>query len=415
MSRMDRVALFRIGVVGIPILVILAIYFTPVFAGGVYLFLKALAPLWLPPLLALMLWPLWITFIRSQYTSTIHYRTLELKPGDNTPKTAKPMELVFYSLYYRTDITLWNSLLKGVVRVPWGFEVVAKGGIVRFFVHVPAHHLAAVEGRLRAEYRDVDIDEVRDYSREEHFNPFDQKVLMREYSLTKNDAYPIRTYETDEHAKIRQDTFSDMLEELTSVGDGEEIWGSLMIRPHQRDWGTSWYEYLNPPADTLHLDAHREIQRIVGASGDVRNLPESKQEMVAAIEKALQKPSFDCGLRVVYRAHRSKWNEERAMSIDRLFNRFGDDTLNSFESYDPRASVGWPLSDIFVALPAFDMEYFLKLYRRRAFFTPPYYGRSFILNTEELATLWHLPKVGRASALSRMRGKRLEPPENLPI
>ncbi len=406
----------RIGAIGVPLIVILTIYFAPGVASFVYRVIAAVAPLWLPVLLLFVSWPLWIAFIRSYYVSKIEYVTLELKPGDNTPKTARPMELIFYSLYYRTELTRINAILRGVVRVPWAFEICANQGVVRFYLHLPAHHRLAVEGRIRTEYRDIDIDETRDYSRETHFNPFESRLVMREYTLGKNDAYPLRTYSFHEHAKERRDVFGELLEELSQVGDGEEVWVSLLARPHQRDWGEGVFSLLDVPRDTLHEDAQREIQKLIGFHGDIRQLPQQQQEIVQGIEAALQKPSFDCGLRVLYLARRDKWNDARAASIDHLFDRFGDHTLNAFQAYDPLERIGWPLSDIFHAVPAFDMEYFLKLYRRRTFFSSPYYGRAFILNTEELATMYHLPHLGRASALARSRGSgRLEPPENLPI
>lgn len=412
---MDWRVIARIAVIGIPLLVILTIYFAPALAALVFTVISALAPLWLPALLVVIAWPLWLTAVRSYYVSQIKYITFELKPGDTTPKTARPMELIFYSLYYRTEVTRWNALVKGVVRVPWCFEVHATDGIVRFFIHVPEHHRSAVEGRVRAEYRDIDIDEARDYSREAQFNPFETRLAMREYTLAKNDAYPLKTYAAHEHGKERRDVFNELLEELATVKEGEELWLSIMVRPHQRDWGTGYLDWLEVPHDTLHADAFKEIQKIVGSHGDVRHLPEAQQQLVAGIEAALKKPSFDCGIRAVYIADRARWDDARAESLDHLFDRFGDHTLNSFKAYDPRARVGWPLSDVFAALPALDMEYYLKLYRRRAFFAPPYYGRAFVLNTEELATLYHMPKVGRASALSRSRGTRLAPPDNLPI
>lgn len=412
---MDRAVITRVAIVAVVVAIPVTIYIAPGFAAFIYGLVTGLSPLWLPPVLALLAWPVWLTYIRSQYVSSIPYATLELKPGDNTPKTAKPMELVFYSLYYRTELTRVQTFLFGVTRMPWAFELAATSGTVRFFIHVPVHHRSAVEGRIRAEYRDIDIDEARDYSREAGFDPFRSRIMMREYALTKADPYPLKTYETHEHEKERRDVFGELLEELATVGPEEELWVSLMVRPHQRDWGRSVWDFFGVDRDTLHEDAQREIQEVVGKEGDVRTLPPHKQALITAIEQGLSKPAFDCGLRVLYTAPRDKWVEERAESLDKLFDRFGDETLNSFTPYDPRASVGWPLSEVFSALPALDMEYFLKLYRRRAFFAPPYYGRSFVLNTEELATLWHVPKVSRASALNRSRGKRLEPPDNLPV
>lgn len=405
----------RVGVVGVPLIVVLTIYFAPFVAAFVYDVLKALAPLWLPVVLAFILWPVWLTCIRSWYMSGIRYVTLELKPGDNTPKTARPMELIFYSLYYRTEITRVSALLKGVVRVPWSFDIYASNGTVRFFIHLPEHHRPAVEGRIRTEYRDIDIDEARDYSREAAFNPFESKLVMREYTLQKSDSYPLRTYQSHEHGKERRDVFSELLEDIATVGDRQELWISLMLRPHQRDFPPGYWGFLEVPRDSLHDDAYEQIHKLLGSAGDIRHLPQTQQELVTGIENALKKPSFDCGLRAVYLAHRDVFDEERAKSLDTLFDRFGDPVLNNFTAYDPRERVGWPLSDVFAALPALDQEYFLKLYRRRAFFAPPYYGESFVLNTEELATLYHMPKVGRASALSRSRGTKLAPPDNLPL
>ncbi len=405
----------RVASVGIPLVVILAIYFAPALVAFVYTGIVALAPLWLPLALAALFAPLWLHFIRSRFVSNIQYVTLELKPGANTPKTARPMELIFYSLYYRTDTTRTSALRKGVIRVPWAFELCATRGIVRFFIHVPVQHRAAIEGRIRAEYRDVDIDEARDYSRERSFNLFESRALMREYSLVKPDPYPLRSYVSHEHSKERRYVFEELLEEVASVGEGEEVWISLMVRPHQRDWPPGLRGFLEMPYDSLHVDAQKEIQKILGSSGDMRHLPQAQQELVKQIESALKKPSFDCGLRVLYCADKGRYSEQRAESLDTLFDRFGDPVLNSLGAYDPSERMSWPLSDIFAVAPALKMEYFLRLFRRRTFFSPPYYGRTFVLNTEELATLYHLPKVGRASVLNRSQSAQLLPPDNLPV
>ncbi len=412
---MNRGVLLRAGAIALIVLIPVTIYLAPALAGFIVGVVGALSPLWLPPLLFVIAWPLWLTFARSRYVAGIEYTTLELKPGDNTPKTARPMEVVFYALYYRQPVEWREALLKGVVRLPWGFEIAASGGTVRLLLHIPTHHRAMIEARLRAEYKDIDIDEVRDYSREKAFNPLAGRVLMREFTLGKPDPYPLMTYEAHEHGKERRDPFAEMLEELVAVPEGQTVWVSLLVRPHQRDWGRGVWDWLYDPTDTLHDAASAEIEKLVGRTGDLRGLPENVQRTVNAIEKGLTKPSFDCGLRVLYIADKRAWSIDRATHIESLFDRFGDATLNTLVPYDPRSNVGWPLSDVFAVLPGFDDEYFIKLYRRRAFFAPPYYGKSFVLNTEELATLWHLPKFGRSSALNRGSGTRLEPPDNLPL
>lgn len=412
---MDRRIVLRVLAVGIPLSTIALIYFFPYGASLLFGTIFMLAPLWLPVVLVLALFPVWLVFIRSRYVHRVRYSTLELIPGDATPRTAKPMELIFYSLYYRTEISRSQALIKGFVRVPWSFEVYATAGTVRFFIHVPAVHRTAIEGRVRTEYRDIDITEADDYSRLHAIRPFTHRTVVREYALEKPDPYPLRTYLSHEHGKERRDVFEELLEELATVGDGEALWLSLMVRPHQRDWPDGIWGMRETPRDSLHDDAHTEIQKIIGPTGDIRHLPPAQLELVRSIEEALKKPSFDCGLRVAYVARVSNFNEVRAQSLDALFTRFGDPSRNGFRAYDPLDRVPWPLSDIFSVVPPLKSEYLIHLYRRRAFFAPPYYGTPFVLNTEELATVYHMPKVGRAGALGRSRGMHLQPPDNLPI
>ncbi|MEK9177210.1 MAG: hypothetical protein AAB923_02845 [Patescibacteria group bacterium] len=406
---MKRIAL-RVLVLAAIFAVIATIYVAPALAAAVYNVIAALSPLWLPVLLAAIGLPLWLNFARSQYLARIPYATIELKPGPETPKTARPMELILYALYHRETITRTAELL-GRVRLAWSFEICAENGRIRFFMHLPVGHRAAVEARIRAEYPDLDIDEARDYSREFDFNPFTMRLSMREFTLAKPDPYPLKTYVAYEEGKEKRDIFEELLTEMAGVGEGERLYTSWIVRPHQRERRKIW----EPPADTLHEDAEREIGKLVGHSGDFHALSESVQKVVYAIERALQKPSFDCGVRTLYIAERKHFDLERMEGLSRILDRFGSEELNGFKSYDPRERVEWPLSELFAAAPVLDMNHFLNLYRRRAFFAPPYYGRAFVLNTEELATVFHLPHIARASALVVGRERRLTPPENLPV
>jgi hypothetical protein len=221
----------------------------------------------------------------------------------------------------------------------------------------------------------------------------------------------LRTYETYESADKPADPLNDFLENLVAVGKGEHLYVSWIVRPHQHERQRLWQE----PTDPLQSDAREAIASLVGHAGNLKAIPESKQKVVTAIEAALKKPSFDVGLRTLYMADHKNWNDQRAEALDTLFDRFSDTELNGFAAIDPEQNIAWPLSDIFKAVPALVGGYFLNIYRRRAFFAPPYYGKPFVLNTAELATVWHLPHIARASALGRARGTRLEPPDNLPV
>jgi len=393
-------------VISIPIL----IYLAPELMAFIVAVIGFFAPLWLPALLVWFAWPVWLTFARSHYVASVPYSTIELKPGPETPRTARAMELVFYSLHHRTEVTRVSKYLMGHVRVPWAFEVMAHAGFVRFFVHLPTAHREAVESRIRSEYRDIDIDQVRDYSREIPYDPYRMKLHMREYNLTKPDPYPLKTYTAYEEAK--SDKFLELLEGLLDVGEEEYFCISFIVRPHHRE-RKGLFE--TESTDSLHEDAHHEIVKLLGHKGDIHAVSPKVKATIAAIEAALKKPSFDCGIRAMYVAPREKAREDAEERLDSLFNRFSDGALNGFASYHPIDNIKWPMSEAAKAIAPLQDAYFMQLYRRRAFFAPPYYGRRFVLNTEELATLFHIPHYARASALAALRGVQLEPPANLPV
>lgn len=399
------------AIVGVLVAIPILIYIAPELSAGIVAFIAFFAPLWLPLLLAWIAWPLWLTFIRSYFVMSIPYSTIELKPGPETPRSARPMELIFYALYHRTDLSLTETYLKGHVRMPWSFEILGHAHAVRFFVHMPTAHRAAVEARIRAEYRDIDIDQVRDYAREIPWNPYEMKLAVREFDLVKPDPYPLKTYVDYEDKKDRRDAFAEVLERMVGVGDQEYAALSVIVRPHQRERK----KMFDPLKDSLHDDAQKEIVKLLGKQGDINAVPEKTKKTIAAIEAALKKPSFDCGVRMMYIGNRESYSEKFAEDVDHIFEGFNDVDLNCFEAYDPKKKVAWPLSDIFTAVPALWSEYFLQMYRRRAFFFPPYIGNAFVLNTEELATLFHLPHFARASVMANIHGVRIEPPDNLPL
>lgn len=400
---MQRGLILKIFLPVFLVAVLLTIYLSPEAAAFVYDVVAFLAPLWLPALLAYLAWPLWLSFMRQRYIAGIPYAVVELVPGPDTPQTPKAMELVFYSLYHRTEITP-HDFLFGASRLSWSFEIYASEGGMRFFVRVPRSHLPAFESRIRAEYHDIEMYEVRDYSREIPFHASSMHAAMREFTLAKPDPYPLATYVSREES----DPFSEMLDGL-SAGAGEHFLISYIIRPHQRERTG----YFKDPSDSLHEDAHRAIAGILGTRGELHALPPAQQSLVAAIEAGLRKPSFDCGIRALYIAERRRYDENRARKIEGLFSRFGDSTLNEFASYDPLDRAPFLARETFAALPHVRENHLVELYRRRAFFTTPYVGAAFVLNTEELATVFHLPQSARGGPAGQ--GTKLEPPENLPL
>ena len=52
----------------------------------------------------------------------------------------------------------------------------------------------------------------------------------------------------------------------------------------------------------------------------------------------------------------------------------------------------------------------------KPFFLPYFHHQTFVLNIEELATLWHFPgQILKVPTLTRIESKEASPPPNLPI
>jgi hypothetical protein len=63
-----------------------------------------------------------------------------------------------------------------------------------------------------------------------------------------------------------------------------------------------------------------------------------------------------------------------------------------------------------------EKEDLLDKFKRRAYFHKPYKSHHFILNSEELATLYHFPGgVSGTPSFARVESRKSEPPSNIPV
>ena len=62
-----------------------------------------------------------------------------------------------------------------------------------------------------------------------------------------------------------------------------------------------------------------------------------------------------------------------------------------------------------------EKQYMLDAYKRRMYFYKPYKKHAFVLNTEELATIYHFPGgVSGTPTFTRIDSRKAEAPANLP-
>src|SRR5581483_3909751 len=142
---------------------------------------------------------------------------------------------------------------------------------------------------------------------------------------------------------------------------------------------------------------------------------------IKAIGQKLNKPIFDVGIRTIYIARKDAFKGGiRNSGIPTAFRSFEHGSqgigLNGFKPYFYIGPLNVKWHDFLGLRRAGLKKKFYEGYVTRQFFYPPNKDPYIALNTEEIASIWHLPgKVAHTPTLERMPSRRAEAPANLPI
>ncbi len=342
------------------------------------------------------------------------------------------MEMFLNAIYNNSAGNLIKVYSEGSVRPWFSLEIISIEGAVRFFIWMHKKFKPIVEAQLYAQFPNIEVHEVPDYSLSIHHDP--EKLSFGwfgQLGLTKADAYPIRTYmdyglNEDPKEEFKHDPLVALLEYLGALGKGEQAWVQIMIQGHTKE-GLKLGRFITKP--DWKGDVEKEIQEIVkkatkkpeGADEKAPPILISKgqQEIIAALERNMGKWPFDAMIRATYFAEKDVFNSINNGGLLGSFRQFSSNTLNGFKPIW-HSGLDYPWQDFRGAKKARNERKMLEAYKRRSFFNPPFknfHGKSFILTTEELATLFHFPSsvVAATPTLSRLPSKKAEAPANLPI
>jgi hypothetical protein len=399
-----------------------------VIPGAVFFIAKillALSPLWLPVLCGYVFWKTWILYRRARFLFQQNNVLFEIKLGPELVTQEAAMEVFLLSLHVPGgETTFLEKYWYGQIRPLWSLEISASGGELRFFVRMRESERPLVEARLFAQFPDVEIVQVEDYTRLIGYDEETMNLYGTEYTLTKPDPYPIKTY--SDYALNRfptgstlTDPFIPMLEILSARAPEETVWIQILLRAHKAEAQRGLFGI----SDKLHEDARVEIEKILGgvsnAQGvttEVNQLGKRDQDILAAIERSLTKQAFDCGLRVVYLAPHEHFDASFPEKLNTLFDSFNTPDLNGFSAVRWLSTYKYSWQDWQGMRQRADKKNIFNLFRRRAYFYAPYRQHPFVLNVEELATLFHFPGASvDIQGIERVGSRKVSPPENLPL
>ena len=325
----------------------------------------------------------------------------------------------------------------------FSFEIVSIEGYTQFLIRTEKKYRDLVESAIYAQYPDAEITEVEDYVKgipTEYPNDT-HSCWGVEWVLTENHYYPIKTYKAFADPNDKEyfkDPMAALLESFSRIGKGEQMWLQILVKPIGQSWKAKGFEmakklmgkevkkketWIQKLSD-LPFALVREIASGFGLELFAESAKEEKltfgmfaltpgeRKTIEDVEIKVSKIGFNCKMRAVYVAEKERFDKSRVMyGLVGAIKQFSDESSNSLKP--DYKMTGVAAHYVFTeARKNIRATKIMRAYQKRSTWAGRY---EFILNTEELATLWHFPVMTvKTPLLKRLEAKRAQPPSYLP-
>ena len=445
--------------------------------GTVSLYLLILLPVAVPIMLLYGVWTIRYRWLTMKYVSEQKSCLIEIRLPKEITKSPAAMEIFFTYFAQRGADNFGEAFVDGKTRPWFSCEIVSTGGAVRFFIWISESKFRnIIETQLYAQYPNLEIFEAEDYTKDFYFDPENYPMVGGQYSLSKPDPFPIKTYidyglglSEDQKEEYKIDPITSVIEYMGSLKAGENAWMQILVRKHEPEiWKHGLLTSDVNPKKANFLQ--KIIINLFGSSKDLKGeikeqvekirkeaIPEGDEqttfkfpnptkgqiEVISALERSATKTPFDCMIRTVYIAKKDSFVPINVSGLIGGLKQYGSSNLNGFKPTYTEVEE-WE-KDLGRFIPFFQKHMDEKTeqrkrdtlysYKLRSYFEGPYkyYGRvkptfqlwgydkgenkPFVLTTEELATIFHFPSgmVSQTPTLQRVPSKKSEAPSNLPI
>ncbi len=275
------------------------------------------------------------------------------------------------------------------IRERLSFEIAVKAKRIGFYVWVPQYLKSFVEEQIYAQYPTVHISEVPDYTITNVIP--DAVALSTELKLTAHEALPIKTFPSFE-----VDPLAAITATLAQFDAHEEAWLQVIVRPALDNWYKKSESYAGKirGGKTSTTGMLSALWAPPETKSDTPKLAEHESARANAAEEKSHKLAYEVTVRIIYRGANAPQARMRMQAITASFKQFNTTYLNGF------------------AQKAYTTgEYEVEQYRSRSFAK-----RGFVLNIEEVASLYHLPHTNvETPNILWASAKTAEPPATLPI
>ena len=430
--------------------------------------------------------------------------TLNQGLGHKPGPVLKPYKGPFYKWVQSIKQDFFLKYMNGSIRAWSSLEIISDAGEIYFLVVTKANNREIFKQYAYSQFPGIEITE----EKEDPLNKFtytdnktgNSQIYVGKYAVKKNDHIPIKTYVDygldKEMVKdeFKIDPLVVLLEAMSQAKKGEMYWFQILIRPtiynedddkyseHKHNWKGETQKAIDeimqaeekeiPGKDDGHGNKGKPT-KVKNYVKSMLNLSLTEKHMVEIMQKNLEKPAFDCVIKMFYWVDKNV--NPKGMDLARgimtivnaakTFSKPGYNILDfesittdgDFPFLDPDGSWterkrrdAWKKSKLRAAFyqEAPGVEFFWKFFPmmwqrwrvsgnwdaakglwgeiKEYWKHPGEYphrtedayenGHGFVLNLEELATLWHFPgKVFGGNAESKVGSVKADPPSNLPI
>jgi hypothetical protein len=386
----------------------------------------------------------WLQSRQIKYKAKWTFVVLAIDIPKNNEQSTKAVESIFIALAGTLSsgdfIDRWWL---GKIQESYSFELCSLEGYIQFYVRTPAHFRDVIEASIYAQYPDAIIREVPDYTESApHIFPNEEYDMWgTDFILKKSIAYPIKTYKyfEDQMTQELKDPMAYMLEALSRLGTGENFWMQMILTPTDDSWKEECEKEVQKISGTkkalkktkldvisdLPLKALSGVGSIVfsGATTAPPKKPEGpatslmllltpgQRLTLEAIETKMSKIGFKTKMRIVYLAKKEVYNGPRGVAgFLGAIQQFTDQALNGIR---PHKTFRTAKKRLFAKYRLHEKQTkVIRAYKSR---NPKGGGEPYVLNTEELATIYHFPVMNvKAPLVKKSDAKRAEAPFSLP-
>ncbi len=405
---------------------------------------------WLPVAIVMLYGVLqvWLHERRAAWEHHQKFILLAIDVPKNNVQSLMAVENMFtYFAGGHGTFTLIEKWWEGKVQLGFSFEIVSVGGYIQFLVRTPVHFKDLVESAIFSQYPDVEIYEVEDYTAlaPKSFPDEEYDIWGSEFIQTAPEMLPIKTWPAFEHdfgekeVKYR-DPMSALMDLMSSLRKGEQLWYQIVVVPTGNEWTAHAQHYIdellgkshgasagNNLVDTIlkwmttvsemiyklweHIDDKHDDK---GSEKKFPELPPGPKAKIEAAEMKASKIGFEVSIRAIYLSRKEVMNKPKVVNgFVGYIKQFAANNLNGLK---PDGKMTMTSASYFFTKKRIlhRKNSIMYGYRHRSDLIgrPPW-----IMNVEELATLWHFPldAVTKAPLIQRSAGKRIEPPMSLPI